>query len=456
MAVVDRTSSISDQEFERLASIERPSTPVAWAMPPRVLLAILSAAAGVIHLVMVPSHAGEWLPEGIAFSVVGWLQLALAVMVVVRPSRAVLRVLCVANLVFIATWVVARVWGLPVGPDAFVAHKPAFVDVTCVALEAAAVILAYELLAHPTLGSRWSKSSLVVFSVVPVAVLALVTAAIASPSAQGHGLSDAEGASHDGHGSTEAAADGHHQGAVLDGEDDKGLSLLMNGQGEGGGHAHDNSVAELDETTQRQLDTQLAKTTELISLYPTVAAAEAAGYYRQGPFSPGLGAHYSGGPGLGDVGGGPRIGTNPLMTPQALANPTLIYDGIEPDSKLAGFMYMIFSTDTENPPEGFAGPNDQWHYHTNVCIVPRPEGGVDAPLGADTSAPKELCDKYPGGTLIANTGYMVHVWTVPGYESPQGVFSNVNAQIDCPNGTYYVIPLEEIGTRSNVCQDVPA
>ena len=88
--------------------------------------------------------------------------------------------------------------------------------------------------------------------------------------------------------------------------------------------------------------------------------------------------------------------------------------------------------------------------------MPRAGGGIDAPLGADTTATPELCAKYPGGRLIANTGYMVHVWTVPGYESSQGTFSNVNPKITCPDGTYYVVTPEETGTRSNICKDVPA
>ena len=204
----------------------------------------------------------------------------------------------------------------------------------------------------------------------------------------------------------------------------------------------------VDAATQQQLDAQLAQTRLNIAKYPTVKDAEAAGYYREGPFAPGLGAHY------GSV--KPNVNlTSSTMDDAALANPTLIYDGIEPDSKLAGFMYLIYSTDTQHAPDGFAGPNDHWHFHTNVCIVPRPGGGVDSPLGADTTATKDLCDKYKG-FLIANTGYMLHVWTVPGYESPQGVFSNVNAKITCPNGTYYIVPPEEIGRRSNTCKDVPA
>jgi hypothetical protein len=177
-----------------------------------------------------------------------------------------------------------------------------------------------------------------------------------------------------------------------------------------------------------------------------VKDAEAAGYRRQGPYSPGLGAHYA-------KVGGRSVSLDKTMTPDALASPTLIYDGVEPDSKLAGFMYLIFSTDTQNPPEGFAGPNDHWHFHTNVCIKVNPDGSIDAPLGADTSAPKELCDKY-SGVLVANTGYMVHVWPVPGYESEQGLFSNLNSKLTCPDGTYYTIPMEEIGLRKNICKDV--
>jgi hypothetical protein len=445
MAIIDRdtatSTALSDDDLERLAALESPSTPSTpaertdWSRPALVLLAVLSGAAGVIHIAMVPSHASEWLPEGIAFAVAGWFQIAFACLVLSRPSRLALRVGSLANLLFIGAWVVTRVWGSPFGPEAGVAHDASFVDIVCVLLEAGIVVTAWALLARPSLGSSLSSSALVPLSAIPIAVVVLATAAIASPSASGHG-----------HTSGEMAADGHDHSGTTGEVDDKGLSLLMNGQGEGGGHTHDNSEAPLDEATQRELDAQLAKTQEFVQKYPTVKDAEAAGYRRQGPFGPGLGAHYM---------KGASVSLASTMTDEALANPTLIYDGIDPDSQLAGFMYNIFSTDTQNPPEGFAGPNDHWHYHTNVCLVFRPDGGVDAPLGADTSAPKSLCDQYKG-VLVANTGYMVHVWTVPGWESPQGVFSNVNASITCPNGTYYQVPLEEIGNRSNTCKDVPA
>ena len=67
------------------------------AGPLRCLVAALSAGAGVVHLAMVPSHMGEWAPEGVAFAVAGWVQLVVALLVVTRPSRALLWVTTIAN-----------------------------------------------------------------------------------------------------------------------------------------------------------------------------------------------------------------------------------------------------------------------------------------------------------------------------------------------------------------------
>jgi hypothetical protein len=47
---------------------------------------------------------------------------------------------------------------------------------------------------------------------------------------------------------------------------------------------------------------------------------------------------------------------------------------------------------------------------------------------------------------------MVHVWTVPGYESTRGVFSEVNPAITCPDGTYHRIGLERIGFLASTCR----
>ena len=56
-----------------------------------------------------------------------------------------------------------------------------------------------------------------------------------------------------------------------------------------------------------------------------------------------------------------------------------------------------------------------------------------------------------GGAFIAFTGYMVHVWNVPGYESPDGMFTELNPKITCPDGTYDRIDIADTGSRNSVC-----
>jgi hypothetical protein len=86
-----------------------------------------------------------------------------------------------------------------------------------------------------------------------------------------------------------------------------------------------------------------------------------------------------------------------------------------------------------NPPEGFAGPNDHWHRHTNTCVI---FGGpkIQVPFPADSSVTKSQCDAVHG-TFMRRTTWMVHAWVVPGWESPTGVFSHDNADVLCADGT---------------------
>ncbi|MFA5886008.1 MAG: plasmid pRiA4b ORF-3 family protein, partial [Acidimicrobiia bacterium] len=51
------------------------------------MLAALSGAAGAIHLAMVPSHWGSSVVEGAGFALVGWAQIAIAVVLLASPSR---------------------------------------------------------------------------------------------------------------------------------------------------------------------------------------------------------------------------------------------------------------------------------------------------------------------------------------------------------------------------------
>jgi hypothetical protein len=220
--------------------------------------------------------------------------------------------------------------------------------------------------------------------------------------------------------------------------DDRGFSALENGEQ----HAHTFTQA-VSPADRVELARQLQLTREVALQYPTVADAEKAGLHRAGPFSPGLGAHYI-------SYGNALANTDGVMSDEDIRKPLAwIYDGTKPDSHIAGLFYMTGKADGE----GFAGPNDTWHVHHDICIKTGAGGVIDAPLGADHDATPEQC-KTVGGTLLQQTQYLLHVWTVPGYESPEGVFSHLSSAITCADGTYNTIAdVTKVGSKTSMCKD---
>jgi hypothetical protein len=63
------------------------------------------------------------------------------------------------------------------------------------------------------------------------------------------------------------------------------------------------------------------------------------------------------------------------------------------------------------------------------------DGAIDA-LGADGSITEADC-KAQDGSWMAITQSLLHVWTVPTYTDPLGVFAHTNPAVTCPDGTYY-------------------
>jgi hypothetical protein len=405
-----------------------PSPPLAGVAADQWFLVALLVGAGAIHVAMAPSHMDESIIEGAGFLVAAWVQLALAVAVLLRaPSRRLLAAVGGTSVALIAAWLVSRTAGLPFGAHAGHAESVSIVDGVCVGLEAAAALVAAATLAGLASGLRRSGGVAVVGV---LGAVAFTTAAVASPAARDHARQ-----SHGAHG-TEAAAGHAHGGAAAAAGDGLGFSALSNG------HQHAHSEEPLTPAETVQLSRQLAATAELVERYPTIADAEAAGWHRAGPFSPGLGTHY--------MGPNYALNSDGDMDPEDLQVPMLVFDGLGPDAPLAGFMYLAYGRDT--PPEGFAGPNDVWHYHEHVCIKIGPGGTLDTPFGADLEGvTADMCTDV-GGAWIANTGYMVHVWNVPGYESPDGMFTELNRRLTCPDGTYNRIPLEDLGTKDTVCR----
>jgi hypothetical protein len=420
-------------------TVDRVETP-----PPLfVAMATLSAAAAVIHFVMVPSHMDEFATEGIAFAVAGWLQLLAAFWLWTQPTRLVLGITIITNVAFIGAWAVSRTAGLPVGPNSGIAEEMSVVDLTAVALEAGLIVLAVAVLFRPRLAEISLPPGLGV--ALPLAVIAITSTVLASPEARNHAHGDeAVAAGAAGMPGAAVAADGHSHGGAAPAAtaaavtaDDRGLSLLTNG------HHHQIRELPMSPATTEELKRQLAITQEVAERYPTVADAMAAGYRRAGPYSPGLGAHYT-------ITNAAALNFDGIVDDEDLRNPlAIIYDGTEPTSEVAGFMY--YAT-TDGEPQGFAGDNDVWHYHENICIKMGPDG-IDSPFGADLPVTDAMCSEV-GGFMISSTQYMVHVWSVPGWNNVDGgVFAEVNPALDCADGTYWRLSQSEWADHPlNVCE----
>jgi hypothetical protein len=397
---------------------------VAWSVA-----ALLMGAAG-IHFAMMGEHAGVSWTHGTFFAVVAWLQIVLAVGIVwQRSSRWMAAAVIVVNLAVLTVWVLTRTVGIAIGGDG-TPEAWGRTDILCAVLEGFAILGAGALL-MPRL-SRRPLSAGVGFggvAFVGVVVAAIVTL-IFSPAwgKSGNGIS-ADGHNHGG--SISVSADGHQHGvadatpvAAVGHTHSHGGATTLDGAAVKGVKAQDIAAESqpdqpLDAATRAALRSQLMQARDVANRFPTVAAATAAGYHLAGGFAPGSGAHYI---------GGPLTMPGPFHADQPQ---TLIYAGTSPTSEITGLMYYGMG---QTAPEGFAGPNDHWHRHSNVCIKGG-GSGIDVPFPADAEVTLAQCTGV-GGTLMSITGWMVHAWVVPTWESPLGVFSHDNPNVRCADGTY--------------------
>ena len=169
-------------------------------------------------------------------------------------------------------------------------------------------------------------------------------------------------------------------------------------------HGHGTAVPEqpIDRPTRNALGMELSIARDTALKYPTVADAEAAGYRMVTPYVPLIGAHY--------------LNFGIVDTTFDAAKPEmLLYDGTKPDDRIVGLSYFVAAPGGK-PPAGFIGPNDHWHQHIGLCV----KNGVV--VGGEKTTP-EQCKSRGGNKVGLNDIWMVHAWVVPGWDSPQGVFS---------------------------------
>lgn len=239
-----------------------------------------------------------------------------------------------------------------------------------------------------------SVSLVVVGFVIGAAAILLADPGNNGPSANAAAVSDG----------TSAAAGGHvHTTGALTG----GTACEQSGPeaATGSSHGHRGTFPWTTPTgaARDELVAQLTAAHNVTLEYPTVVAAEAAGYRMTTTYVPCIGAHYINGAYLGKF---------------DLAHPAmLLYDGTNPDSKIVGLSYASMSG--KAPPDGFAGDNDLWHQHNlngGLCI----KGGVV--VGAESTS-KADCEARGGAKIALDSLWMMHAWVADGWPSSWGVFS---------------------------------
>jgi len=410
---------VRDPELGEEPSPESDAPPVRSSAlvlrPELVLLGVASLGTALLHAAFAPGHWAEEWSHGLFFAATAWFQLALAVALVAYPSRRVFA-LATLNVAVIATWVVSRTVGVPVGPNSGVAEDVGLPDSIATALEAVIVLGSAVLLWRSrggrgfrvVRGSRWLVSAAAVACVI---VAAVSTAALTPRYASEHHHGTVE--------TTGVAADDHdHAGTgggpanipVLTGNTPCEKSGPPASQGslmDAEGHNHRGPVEQIaiDRPTAELLQQQQALARTVADKYPTVADAEAGGYHASTTYVPCIGAHYT------------NIGLVGSFDPAAPSE--LLFDGTKPDSKLVGLSYLVYHPG--GAPEGFAGPNDHWHQHNaNGGLCFSKSSGVV--IGAEDVTP-EQCAARGGIKRELPDIWMMHDWIVPGWECSWGVFA---------------------------------
>ena len=448
-----------------------------WGEAARAVAAAGLVGAGVIHFAYAPVHIDEAFTHGAFFVVTGWLQLAFAAVLVLRarPERLWLGAVAAVNLTVVAVWVVSRTVGVPGSEKEGVG----FPDVASTLLElivvAVAVLLLLGLLDDRPIGANALFTGNAIGAVATVVVVSMaVSPTFAGEHSHANGDAHGNGSEHDMAG---MSADEHaHPGARVAGQDldaeawaqyrfdslagyatdeqirqfedleaeylstqiwnrsdllgelpkaeadervaaytdwaVKNTIALLEGA-QSGGEAHMESHGPIewqpieDPDDQLELQQQLEASGTVIERFPTVADAEAGGYRQISPYVPGIGAHWIN----GDLDGN----FDPAQPEM------LLYNGTEPTSRLIGLSYATIGADA---PEGFVGSNDTWHVHPALCSLRGFIVGIDG-------TPPELCESI-GGSIASGLSdlHMAHLWQVPGWESPWGLFSAENPQIN--------------------------
>lgn len=106
----------------------------------RILLAVSSIAAGVIHFAVAPEHLKEDWVFGVFFILAAGLQIAWAIPVVFGPPAVAYVAGVLGNGALVGIWAVSRTIGLPIGPEPWISEPVRAPDVAATLLESLLVV----------------------------------------------------------------------------------------------------------------------------------------------------------------------------------------------------------------------------------------------------------------------------------------------------------------------------
>lgn len=400
--------------------------------PPAVVLLV---GAGALQLVTAPggtrAHTAVACGLGIALVVAGLAVLR-------RPSVPLAWVAGVVASVAVAVWVVGFL-GLRGDPDPVVAR---FLVTALVAAAAAGAAFGWagSAASEATVPGLVGRGAVVAATFAVGASLGLV----AAPTTASTTVLAAEASASSASATAVAVATDHHAaegGMDMDGDGvidmaADGTPIVAPDRGPQNADMDAEAAAvdgPLDEATRLLLADQLVLARATAMRYPTVADAQAAGLVRWGGYSQGAGSHY-----IVPAGGG---GLLPDGTVDPARPGAYLYDGTNPTSRVVGLMYTSAPVDstvaslgvTGPEPIGFAGDHDHWHRHVDSCMRETPDA-VELVFAPDTGVTPELCTSAQG-EYVPLSWWMLHVWVVPGWESPSGVFGHTNTALACAPGS---------------------
>jgi hypothetical protein len=371
-------------------------TAVAAARVLAYCLAILSAAAAVIHFAVAGSHFHEYWAFGVFMLAVAWLQLLWAVGVIIRPARWLLWAGGLVNAAVIVVYIGTRTVGDVIGPTPREVEPVGFGDVLCTVLEAIVVAGCLWLLARTA--DRWLRRSQLVAA---PAVTGLAAAVLLSVALVAGGpemvMTAAAGttASAPQHGMRMSAPSAS---AIRLATTSPGGDITMpdpNMQMAAGMRMASPAMCDTAPTAgQQSAAVRLVNTSwQDASRFRSLAVARAAGYV---PITPSglsvvhyLNYRYY----LATLRGGQVLN---VAEPQSL-----VYANTAQGAVLVAAMY-IAPPGRDAPQPG--GCLTQWHVHTNLC-----QTAFGVVVGVTTAA-EPTC---PAGSANRVTDPMMHVWFVP-------------------------------------------